>query len=111
MSLCATTGPLVGLHALGAARRSMRAVIFTSAFIVACALLGAVTEGTLGTMRFAAAASWLGTLVSWWQFRRALQESGTVRLPGWLLPGPGGTHRKPPAANIRHSRPELHERN
>jgi O-antigen/teichoic acid export membrane protein len=88
MSLCATTGPLVGLHALGAARRSLRAVIFTSAFIVACALLGAVTEGTLGTMRFAAAASWLGTGVSWWQFRRALQESGTIRVPGWLLPGP-----------------------
>ena len=87
MSMCASTGPILGLHALGAARRSLRAVILTSVLVVACALVGAVTGGTLGTMRYAAAASWLGTLVSWWQLRQALHESGTIPVPGWLWPG------------------------
>ena len=87
MSGCASTGALLGLHALGAARRSLRAVILTSVLVVACALVGAVTGGTLGTMRYAAAASWLGTLVSWWQLRQALHESGTVPVPRWLWPG------------------------
>ena len=96
MSGCAATGALLGLHALGAARRSLRATILTSVLLVACALVGAVTGGTLGTMRFAAAASWLGTLLSWWQLRKALHESETVRVPGWLWPPrQPGSHRRP----------------
>ena len=92
--MCASTGALLGLHALGAARRSLRAVILTSVLVVACALVGAVTGGTLGTMRYTAAASWLGTLLSWWQLRRALQESGTVPVPRWLWPcRQSGRHR------------------
>jgi O-antigen/teichoic acid export membrane protein len=104
-SMCATTGALLGLHALGAARRSLRAVILTSVLLVACALVGAVTGGTLGTMRFSAAASWVGTLVSWWQLRQALHESDTVPVPGWLWPGrPAGRHSMSSAANSRHYR-------
>ena len=87
MSSCATTGALLGLHALGAARRSLRAVIPTSALIVVFAVVGAVTGGTLGTMRYMAAAYWLGTLVTWWQLRQALRESSTVPVPAWLWPG------------------------
>jgi O-antigen/teichoic acid export membrane protein len=87
MSGCAATGALLGLHALGAARRSLRAALFVSALIVACALVGAKTGGTLGTMRAVAAASWVGTLVSWWQFRQALHDSDKVPVPGWLWPG------------------------
>ena len=86
MSGCATTGALLGLHALGAARRSLRAVIPTSVFVVAFTVLGAVTGGTLGTMLYAAAASWLGVLLTWWQFRQALHESSTVPVPRWLWP-------------------------
>lgn len=94
-SMCASTGALLGLHALSAARRSLRAAIFTSVLIVACALVGAVTGGTLGTMYFVAAAMWVGTLVSWWQLRQALHESGTVPVPGWLWPGrAAGRHRR-----------------
>ena len=94
MSGCAATGALLGLHALGAARRSLRVVLLTSLLVVACALVGAVTGGALGTMVYAAAASWVGTLVFWWQFRQALNESGTVPVPGWLWPGrSGGDHR------------------
>ena len=51
MSGCASTGALLGLHALGAARRSLRVVILTSLLTVACALVGALVGGTIGTMR------------------------------------------------------------
>jgi O-antigen/teichoic acid export membrane protein len=94
MSSCASSGALLGMHALGAARRSLRVVLLTSMVIVACALAGAVAGGALGTMVYAAAASWAGALLFWWQFRHALNESGTVPVPGWLWPGrSGGNHR------------------
>jgi O-antigen/teichoic acid export membrane protein len=86
MSGCATSGALVGLHALGAARRSLRAVIPTSVLVVAFAIVGAVTAGTVGTMLYSAAASWFGALLTWWQFRQALHESATVPVPKWLWP-------------------------
>ena len=102
---CGSTGSLLGLHALCAARRSLRTTIVTSMLVLACALVGAVTGGTLGAMRFIAAASWLGALVSWWQLRQALHESGTVPVPGWLWPGrPGGSHRRSSAADSQHYR-------
>jgi O-antigen/teichoic acid export membrane protein len=87
VSSCAATGAVLGLHALAAARRSLRAVILTSVFIVTSALVGAVIGGTLGSMRAAAAASWVGTLLAWWQFRRALKDSATVPVPRWMWPG------------------------
>jgi O-antigen/teichoic acid export membrane protein len=87
LSSCATSGALLGLHALGAARRSLRAVLISAVVILPSALIGAETGGTLGTMRFVAAASWVGTLVCWWQFRQALHESDTVPVPTWLWPG------------------------
>jgi O-antigen/teichoic acid export membrane protein len=90
MSTCATIGAGMGMLALGAARRSLRATIITGVLIVACALIGALTGGTLGTMRFTAAGSWAGTLVSWWQLRQALLESDTVPVPAWLWPGRSG---------------------
>jgi len=94
MGICAGTGALLGLHALGAARRSLRAVISSAALITTCSLAGALTFGLLGTMRFAAAASWVGTVVYWWQFRQALHEAGTGLVPTWLLPRrPPGQHR------------------
>jgi O-antigen/teichoic acid export membrane protein len=87
MSGCATTGALLCLHALGAARRSLRAVIPTAGLIVVFTVVGALTGGTLGTMRFLAAASWVGAALTWWQLRLALKESGTVPVPKWLWPG------------------------
>jgi O-antigen/teichoic acid export membrane protein len=104
MSRGATTGAILGLHALGAARRSLRAVILASPLVVAAALVGAMTGSTLGTMRYVAVAWWLATLVSWWQLRQALHESGTVPVPGWLWPRPTGSNRRPSAASSRHYR-------
>jgi O-antigen/teichoic acid export membrane protein len=97
MSGCATSGALLSLHALGAARRSLRAVIPTSVLVIACAVAGALTAGTLGSMRYVAAASWLGALLTWWQLRQALKESSTVPVPIWLWPGrprPAGRHTR-----------------
>jgi O-antigen/teichoic acid export membrane protein len=92
-SMCASTGPLLGLHALGAARRSLRAVLLTSVIVLLSALAGALTKGTLGTMWYVAGASWSGTLVAWWYFRKALHETDNVPVPGWLWPGRSARHR------------------
>jgi O-antigen/teichoic acid export membrane protein len=106
MAGCASTGALLGMHALGAARRSLRATILAVVVVVPCALVGALTGGTLGTMRFTAAAAWFGTLETWWHFRQALHESGTVPVPGWLWPGrPAGRRGKSSSANSRHLPP------
>jgi O-antigen/teichoic acid export membrane protein len=88
-SSCVATGAFLGLTGLGAARRNLRASIFNAVLLLACGLVGAVTGGTLGTMRWYAAASWLAALVTWWQLRHALQESSTVPVPRWLWPGRG----------------------
>jgi O-antigen/teichoic acid export membrane protein len=93
MSMCANTGAMVGLHALGASRRSMRTVLLSSVLVLAAALVGAVIAGTFGTMLFAAVAAWLGTTNSWWHFRKALQESGSDRVPNGLQPRSAGRHR------------------
>jgi O-antigen/teichoic acid export membrane protein len=87
MSLCAGTGAAVGLNVMGAASRSLRAALFSSALVIACAVAGAEIAGTLGTMWFAAGASWVGALVGWHQLRRALRDSDTVPVPRWLWPG------------------------
>ncbi len=96
LGTCASTGALLGLHALGVARRSLRAVVLSSVLIVTCGLVGAITAGTLGTVRYVAVASWVSALVYWWQFRLALGESRTAAIPAWLWP------RRRPA---RHRRP------
>ncbi len=91
---CVQTGAGAGLHALGTARRSLRAMAIASAFLVAFALAGAVTHGTLGAMYGTAAGSWVGAVLYWLQLRRALRESDSV--PGLIRDH--GRHRRPMAA-------------
>jgi len=110
-SMCANTGAMLGLHALGSARRSMRVTILIAVLVVAAALAGAVTAGITGTMYYAAAAMWLGTLMSWWQLRKALLESDRVAVPGWLWPGRrAGRHRTAPAVQVGIDRRAYHRR-
>jgi O-antigen/teichoic acid export membrane protein len=71
---CVTAGASGGLHALGASRRSMRAMVLASAVFLACGLAGAVAGGAVGTIRGAAVATWIGALLWWWEMRAALQE-------------------------------------
>ena len=83
------SGAGTGLHALGAARRSLRVAIISSVLLVACSLAGAFAGGAAGTVRGAALAAWLGALLAWWQLRVAMKESPKVpthhmaRRPGW----------------------------
>ncbi len=79
MGGCVQAGAGTGLHALGAARRSLGAMILSASFYVACGLAGAVIRGAFGTMCGAAIASWVGALVFWWQLRTALRESAAER--------------------------------
>lgn len=86
---CVIAGAGAGLHALGAARRSVRAMVLASAIYVVCTLVGAEMSGAMGTMRGAAVATWLGALLWWWELRSAL------RAPADGVAGtrPGGRHR------------------
>ncbi len=94
MGLCATSGAGTGLHATGAARRSLRAAILTAIIYVVCSLAGAITGGAAGAVVGTAVATWTGALVYWWQLAAALRESG--KAVGHLaIPGgrPAGKHR------------------
>jgi O-antigen/teichoic acid export membrane protein len=71
---CISAGAGAGLHALGAAQRSLRAMVLASVLYVICGLVGAYTGGALGTMRGAAIAGLIGALLFWWQLRLALRE-------------------------------------
>jgi len=72
----------LGLHALGAARLSLRATIITSAIYVTASAIGAAVGGALGAVCGGAAAMAAGAFVFWWAFRIALREpSATPAVP------------------------------
>jgi O-antigen/teichoic acid export membrane protein len=75
MGGCVQAGAGTGLHALGVAQRSLRAMILSSALYIACAMAGAVADGVMGAMIGAAVASWLGALVFWRQLHVALRNN------------------------------------
>lgn len=81
---CANVGPGTGMHALGAARRSLRASLMTSAIIIPLGIAGALVAGVLGALYFTAAAAWFAAVMSWWYFRQAIHESSTVPVPSWM---------------------------
>ena len=88
-------GAGVGLHALGAARRSLRSVILGSVIFLLCALAGAYWGGAIGTVGGGAVAAWLTALLMWWQLRVALRESRQVaaRRRNWFRRS-AGQHRR-----------------
>jgi O-antigen/teichoic acid export membrane protein len=93
---CVTAGAAAGLHALGAARRSLRAMVIASVLYVACSLAGAAAGGAIGTVRGAAAATWLGALLWWRELHAGLREYGHAPAGGFPLSGrPPGRHRMP----------------
>ena len=92
---CASAGAGTGLHALGAARRSLRAMILGSALFVVLGLVGAVAGGTVGTMIGTAVASWIGALLFWLQLRTALREhNGLPTGAGSRRERSAGRHRE-----------------
>jgi O-antigen/teichoic acid export membrane protein len=80
-------GAGTGLHALGAAKRSLRTVLFTSLLSAVFALVGALVSGVAGTLYGLALASFISTWVTWRQYFKALRESGKV---------PGAARHEPP---------------
>lgn len=79
MGACVIAGATAGLHALGAARRSLRAMLISSAVFLGCGLAGAYVDGATGTVRGAAVATWVGALVWWWQLDVGMRESGKIQ--------------------------------
>ena len=71
---CVQAGAGAGLHALGAARRSLRAMIISSALLVVCGLAGAFWGGAAGTIWGNAIASCIGAVIFWQQLRVALRD-------------------------------------
>jgi len=76
MGSCLTDGAQSGLHALGAARRSMRSMLLASALYLGLGVVGAYLDGAFGTVCGAAVATWVGTALWWKQLHTALREAG-----------------------------------
>jgi O-antigen/teichoic acid export membrane protein len=95
----ATAGAQSGLRALGAAKRSLRAMIISSVAYLGLGVAGAVQGGALGTVRAVALATWIGAVAYWWQLRAGLRESSQVPPDGQLLARrSSGRHREALAA-------------
>ena len=95
LGACASVGAGTGLHALGAARRSLSAMVIGSALSVILSVAGAAVGGAAGAMVGFAAGSWIGALVFWRQLRTALRESGSTQSVAVSEPmRPAGQHRK-----------------
>lgn len=73
-SVSFSTGAAAGLRALGAARRSLRAQLFSAAAFLACGLAGAALGGALGSSWGIALATFLGAGVTWAQLRAGLRD-------------------------------------
>jgi len=88
---CLIAGATAGLHALGAARRSLRAMMLSASMYLGCGLAGAVLGGAQGTVRGAAVATCLGATAWWWQLGNALREAKVAPRRGRALtPDIGG---------------------
>lgn len=91
MGACAIAGPSAGLRALGAARRSLRAMLIASAAYLTLGVIGAVVSGATGSVWGTAVATWFGAAVWWWQLRLGLRDYRAG--PSGLRSGTRGRHR------------------
>src|SRR6266566_1975450 len=79
LGACVSTGAATGLHALGAARRSLSAMVIGSALRVVLSIAGVVIDGVVGAMAGAALAAWIMALLFWRQFHNAMREYDSTR--------------------------------
>jgi O-antigen/teichoic acid export membrane protein len=99
MGTCTTVGSSAGLRALGASRRSLRAMIISSTAVVLACVLGALASGAVGTVDGMAVAGVFATVVWWWQLQGALRDARLAQAA--LLPRgdrSAGRHRVPEAS-------------
>ncbi len=94
-------GAGAGLHALGAAKRSMAVGLTTSIAYLILSIVGGIVDGAIGALLFAAAVSWVNAVFAWLQFRAALRESRTNR----TLNTRRGRHRRLMTAEQKRQRP------
>ena len=73
---CRRTGAGTGLHALGAARRSLRVMLIGTTASVVLGIAGAAAFGPTGAMAGFAVGSWIGVFITWRQLRVAMREYG-----------------------------------
>jgi O-antigen/teichoic acid export membrane protein len=76
MGACLTDGANAGLHALGAAKRSLRAMVLTSLMYLVFSVLGVYLDGAVGAVWGAALVTWIGTALWWRQLYTAMHEAG-----------------------------------
>jgi O-antigen/teichoic acid export membrane protein len=77
---CVSAGAGCGLHALGAARRSLRAMVLGSVVYVICGVAGAAAGGVEASIQGIAVAGWVGAAFFWLELRAELRNSGNIRL-------------------------------
>ncbi|MGH3303624.1 MAG: hypothetical protein ACRDOK_18480, partial [Streptosporangiaceae bacterium] len=96
MAQAVNAGAAAGLHALGAARRSLPAGVFASCASLVGAVVGAAEGGAVGTVNGSTVGTVVAGLFWWWQLRAALRESGVRRDHNWFgFQRPPGRHRSP----------------
>jgi hypothetical protein len=91
------TGATVGLRALAAAKRSMRARLITGALAIPATTVGAIVDGAAGAALGLAVALWLGSIL-WWRGLQAEVE---------LLEKSHHTHAPAPATAVAEPTPNL----
>lgn len=69
-------GAGTGLHALGASKRSLRAMAISCAIMVVLGTLGAVMGGALGTVQGLAIAGGAGAVLFWCELRAGVKDYG-----------------------------------
>jgi hypothetical protein len=103
MATCLTVGASAGLRALGASRRSLRAMVASSLTLVVASVLGATADDAVGAVRGMAIAGVIAVLAWWWQLRAALREANIASVGLGLKQSTTGRHRAPSAIGLRRS--------
>ena len=96
MGSCFTDGANAGLHALGAAKRSLRSMICSSLIYLGFGIVGAYVDGAVGVVWGAAFATWLGAALWWRQLYNGMHEAGHWSPRGADRGLPPGTAPRPP---------------
>lgn len=78
ISGCVSSGSSTGLHALGAAKRSLKVALITAAISLSLAFAGALLGSMLITLYLVAVANWIGAMMSWLQLRVTMHELATA---------------------------------
>jgi O-antigen/teichoic acid export membrane protein len=103
MGSCFTDGANAGLHALGAAKRSLRSMLCSSGIYLGFGIIGAYVDGAAGVVWGAAFATWLGAALWWRQLHVGMREAGH-----W---SPKHVHRGPSAWDRPRATPTVEELN